>query len=264
MRPPTPPRDPDGLRDVLARLVAGTKERLGANYIGVYLQGSMATGDFDVSSDIDFLVVVEREPHYDVVRRLAELHLALYAHPSHWGQHLEGSYVPRAALVELPPPRRHLLYLDHGSTRFERSDHDHYLAVLWTLRERGIVLDGPDPKGLVSLVSAEALQTETLDSMRRWADLIFTNPAEMTTCWYQAYAVLSYCRMAETLRTGEVHGKRHGAAWARTAMQPRWHTLIDSAEVERRRPLAELFVPADNDILTQTKAFIRHVLEAHV
>jgi hypothetical protein len=264
MRPPTEVRDPDGLRDVLARLVAGASERLGADYVGAYLQGSQATGDFDNASDVDFLIVVEREPPDDVVGRLLELHRALYAHPSHWGRHLEGSYVPRAALAELPPPRRELLYLDHGSTTFERSDHDHYLAVLWTLRERGVVLDGPDPKGLVPPVPPEALRAEVRATMGAWAARIFGDPTEMTTRWYQAFAVLSYCRMAETLRTGEVHSKRHGAAWARMAMDPRWRGLVDDAEDERTRPLAELLEPADAGVLAETRAFIHYVLQAHM
>jgi hypothetical protein len=248
---------------VLARLVAGAKERLGADYVGTYLQGSLATGDFDNASDVDFLIVVERDPSEDLVERLHELHRALYAHPSHWGQHLEGSYVPRAALAELPPPRRELLYLDHGSTTFERSDHDHYLAVLWTLRERGVVLDGPDPKGLVPLVPSEALRAEVRATMGSWAARIFEDPNEMTTRWYRAFAVLSYCRMAETLRTGKVHSKRQGAGWARTSMDPRWHGLIDNAEEERMRPLAELLVPAAATPLAEAKAFIQYVLEAH-
>ena len=263
MRPPPSIRDPDGLRDVLGRLVAGARERLGEDYVGAYLQGSLATGDFDDASDVDFLVVVEREPPHDVVGQLQDLHRALYAHPSYWGRHLEGSYVPRATLAELPPPRRELLYLDHGSTTFERSDHDHYLAVLWILRERGVVLDGPDPKGLVPRVPPEALRVEVRATMAAWAAQILRDPAEMTTRWYQAFAVLSYCRMAQTTRTGEVRSKRQGAAWARTAMEPRWRGLIDAAGDERTRPPAELLVPADADTLAETRAFIRYVLEAH-
>jgi hypothetical protein len=263
MRLPAHARDPDGLHDVLARLAAGARERLGADYVGAYLQGSLATGDFDDASDVDFLIVVERDPPADVVARLVELHCALYAHPSHWGRHLEGSYVPRAALAELPPPRQELLYLDHGSTTFERSDHDHYLAVLWTLRERGVVLDGPDPKRLVPPVPPDALRAEVRATMEAWAARIFGDPAEMTTRWYQAFAVLSYSRMAETLRTGEVHSKRHGAAWARMAMDSRWHGLVDDAEEERMRPLSELLEPADAGALAETRSFITYVMDAH-
>ena len=263
MRTPPSLHDPDGLREVVGLLVAGARELLGADYVGAYLQGSLATGDFDDASDVDFLIVVEREPPRDVVGRLQELHRALYAHPSYWGRHLEGSYVPRAALAALPPPRRELLYLDHGSTTFERSGHDRDLAVLWVLRERGVVLDGPDSKGLVPRVPTEALVSAVRATMTAWAAQIFRDPAVMATRWYQAFTVLSYCRMAETLGTGEVRSKRRGAAWARAAMDPRWRGLIDDAVCERLRPPAELHVPADAGLLAETRAFIRYVLEAH-
>ncbi len=262
-RPPITCRDPDGLRDVLARLMAGAWERLGADYVGAYLQGSLATGGFDEASDVDFLIVVEREVCADAVKRLQDFHRALYEHPSHWARHLEGSYVPRAALADLPPPRRELLYLDHGSTTFERSDHDHHLAVLWTLRERGVVLDGPDPKTLIPPIPPEALREEVRTTMVSWGEQILSDPAEMSSLWYQAFAVLSYCRMAETLRTGEVHSKGRGAAWAKTAMDPRWHGLIDLAQRQRLQPIVELAMPADPRDLAETRSFIRYVVEMH-
>lgn len=255
----TADRHPDELNDVLSHLVAGVRERLGANYVGAYLQGSLAVGDFDDTSDVDFLVVVDREVAAKSVESLQEFHRALYQHPSRWAQHLEGSYVPRAALANLPPPRREVLYLDHGSTTFERSDHDHCLAVLWTLRERGVILDGPDPTTLIPPIPPEALREETRTTMLDWAEQIFGDPAEMSSLWYQVFAVLSYCRMAETLRTGEVHSKRHGALWAMNAMDPRWHGLIRRAQKQRMRPLEELASPAETRLLAETKSFIRYV-----
>jgi hypothetical protein len=67
--------------------------------------------------------------------------------------------------------------------------------------------------------------------------------------------------MAETLRTGEVHSKRHGAAWAKKAMDPRWRGLIDRAERQRLRPIAELAMPADTRAVAETRSFIRYVVE---
>ncbi|MCZ6658059.1 MAG: nucleotidyltransferase domain-containing protein, partial [Gammaproteobacteria bacterium] len=195
---------------MLGKLVAGVRERLSENYVGFYLQGSLATGDFDNYSDVDFLVVTGHPPDDRDVAELQEFHRTLFEHPCHWAQHLEGSYVSREILAQLPPPRRKLLYLDHGSTTFEMSDHDHYLAVLWILREQGVTLDGPEPKSLVPLISVDALRAEVRPTMIDWAKTILRDSDEISARWYQAFAVLSYCRMAETLATGEVHSKRHG------------------------------------------------------
>jgi len=46
---------------VLERFAAGTQTVLRENFVGVYLVGSLATGDFDLDSDIDFLVITNTE-----------------------------------------------------------------------------------------------------------------------------------------------------------------------------------------------------------
>ncbi len=49
------------LRLVLERFIAGVQNALKANFVGAYLVGSLATGDFDLDSDIDFLIVTNDE-----------------------------------------------------------------------------------------------------------------------------------------------------------------------------------------------------------
>jgi predicted nucleotidyltransferase len=39
----------------LRALSAAGKEALGDNYVGMYIQGSLAVGDFDMTSDVDFI-----------------------------------------------------------------------------------------------------------------------------------------------------------------------------------------------------------------
>ena len=55
---PTPYAD---LNAVIAELVSGAREILGENFCGAYLQGSFAVGEADEHSDVDFVVVIERE-----------------------------------------------------------------------------------------------------------------------------------------------------------------------------------------------------------
>ncbi len=67
-----------GLRQAVAHLVeeivACHRAQLGQNLVGIYLHGSRATGDHGPSSDVDYLVVVERPLSLDQKRKLvAEL-----------------------------------------------------------------------------------------------------------------------------------------------------------------------------------------------
>jgi len=49
------------LREVLDIFVSDLERELSDNLVGVYLIGSLATGDFDADSDVDFLVVIRNE-----------------------------------------------------------------------------------------------------------------------------------------------------------------------------------------------------------
>ena len=49
---------PKEVSDLLGTLVSGVRLRLGKHLVGIYLRGSLATGDFiPATSDIDLLVV---------------------------------------------------------------------------------------------------------------------------------------------------------------------------------------------------------------
>jgi predicted nucleotidyltransferase len=49
------------LTSVLQRFVGGVQNALGSNFLGAYLVGSLATGDFDLDSDVDFLILTNAE-----------------------------------------------------------------------------------------------------------------------------------------------------------------------------------------------------------
>src|SRR6185312_14025093 len=121
---PTPDADLNG---VLADLVASAQHVLGANFVGAWLQGSFAVGDWDVDSDVDFLIATQCDPSAAEEAALNAMHARLYRLSSHWAQHLEGSYIPIDILrrvVAPGSPRRSLLFLDNTSDMLERSIHD--------------------------------------------------------------------------------------------------------------------------------------------
>ena len=49
------------LRAVLNAFVDDISAELAGNLIGIYLVGSLASGDFDLDSDVDFFVVTKTE-----------------------------------------------------------------------------------------------------------------------------------------------------------------------------------------------------------
>ena len=63
------------LREVLAIFVAEVSVRLTENLVGIYLVGSLASGDFDLDSDVDFLVVTNAELTEANIKTLQDIRL---------------------------------------------------------------------------------------------------------------------------------------------------------------------------------------------
>lgn len=273
-REPTPYAE---LNAVLAHLLHGARQALGDNFVGAYLQGSFAVGDFTEFSDCDFIVVMRRDLAPDEIAPLQALHEAIHELPCpYWRTGLEGSYVPATILKRLtdaprdPPgearasdwrdpgmsgaPARvyPFWYLDHGAKRLVRSEHDNTNVVRWCLREKGVVLAGPEPKRLVDVVTPSDLRAE----VRRTMDLALSldlQPMELVA--WQAFWVGLFCRMLHTLATGAVWSKKASMAWAQEALDPAWRDLIARAAAVRKSDEAQAGAPADRADAAATRAF---------
>ena len=77
-RQPTPYAD---LNAVLAHLLEGVQRLLGDNFVGAYLQGSFAVGDFTEFSDCDFIVVTARDITPEELPAFQALHAAIHELP---------------------------------------------------------------------------------------------------------------------------------------------------------------------------------------
>ncbi|MFL6016647.1 MAG: aminoglycoside adenylyltransferase domain-containing protein, partial [Gaiellaceae bacterium] len=64
-----------------------------------------------------------------------------------------------------------------------------------------------------------------------WAPLIAKPPGWLFESPYQAYAVVTMCRVRYTLAHGDVLSKPGAARWALEHLDPIWHELIRRAAV---------------------------------
>ena len=244
----------DDLNQLLVELVAGAKEVLADSFCGAYLQGSFAVGDADAHSDVDFIIVTKDELTPEQETELQTLHQALYAQPTPWAQHLEGSYIPRDVLRRPDPVRRPFLYLDNGATEFALDNHDNTAVVRWSLRERGVVLAGPDPRELVNPITAGELRAEVRWALGLWpAWFRSTDPIDRRAL---AVAVLSHARILHTLAIGEVSSKRVAGEWALQTLDLEWAALILWALEDRPDPWTKVHEPADPVLLRRTRQLI--------
>lgn len=249
------------LNGVLRDLVDGVRTALGDNFVGAYLQGSFAVGDFDPHSDVDFIMVVEDALSDAEIEALQHLHERIFTLESAWAQHLEGSYFPKHRLRRPPKEDTWLWYLDNGSRALTQDSHCDTLLVRWVMRAHGVTLAGPAPETLVETIPAEALRKEILAKMRVWGQDILEHPDHYNNRFYQTYIVLNYCRMLHDLRNGFPGSKRAGAEWAKATLDPRWVGLIDRTWAGRPTPEVSVRQPADPADFQATLEFVRSVID---
>jgi hypothetical protein len=171
----------------------------------------------------DTLVLEELE-------ELRAMHTEITARDLPYAQHLEGSYIPQAALRRYDPQHDHhptigadwdLQIRVHGSRWiFERQ----------IVREHGVVVYGPPPSTLIDPVSSGQIRWAVCHALRGfWSDQIKgPEPEWLRPRDYQAFAILTMCRALSTLKHGVLLSKPQAAAWARQEY-PQWQPIIDRA-----------------------------------
>ncbi len=240
---------------VLDLLLSKTKDIMGERFVGMYVFGSLASGDFNPeSSDVDFVVVSDTDLTQETTAKLEAMSRDLVSNGSEWARRLEGSFLPLQAFRGSSP--NHAMYpsISVGGSFGPDSKGIEEPIQRSMLREDGIALVGPSPKSFIDPVTPEDLRTATLDILHGWWEPQLTDPFRLKDREYQAYAVLTMCRMLYTLTNGVIASKPASAAWATNHLDPKWKPLIERASSWR---------PDDRvDDLGQSLELIRYALSS--
>jgi hypothetical protein len=232
---PTPYRE---VNRVLLELLSDVQTVLGDHFVGMYLFGSLAGGDFDEDSDIDFVVVTNDDISDTLFSGLQTAHMRIAMIECWCATELEGCYLPQRALRRYIRTDALYPHIDRGKgerLRMKPQDSD------WTihghmLRETGVVVTGPAPHTLIDPVTPIELRRAVLDILRGWWAPMLDDSLKLNSCGYQSYAVLTMCRMLYTLAFGTIVSKRVAARWAKETLGEQWMPLIDRAWVGRHNP----------------------------
>jgi hypothetical protein len=218
------------VNEVLNTLLSEVQGVLSECFVGMYLYGSLALGDFvPERSDIDFLVVTDDELSQDMVSALCVMHERIAAGGSRWSLELEGSYIPRASLRRYDPANARHPHIDReGRLQVEQHDSD-WVIQRHVLREWGVTLAGPPPHTLIDPISQDDLRGALVALMRGWWGPMRHDPFRLRHSGYQAYAVLTMCRVLYTMQHGTIVSKSFAARWAQEALGDRWRPLIERA-----------------------------------
>jgi hypothetical protein len=162
---PTPYPD---VNAVLHLLLSSVQAIIGEHFIGLYLYGSLASGDFDPQrSDIDFVVVTADRLPEQMLPALEAMHARLAASGLKWAAKLEGSYIPQRALRRHDPTAAPCPQINEGSFYVARHGSD-WMIQRHILREQGVVVAGPPLQPLIDPVSPNDIRRAVLEVLHEW------------------------------------------------------------------------------------------------
>jgi hypothetical protein len=249
-RLPTPYSD---VNEVLYSLLQDVQAVLSAFFVGMYLYGSLAAGDFDTrQSDIDFLVVTHEELPKRLISDLKIMHSRLYASGPEWWTKMSGAYVPIGAMRKYSPTGPECPLINKEEFLVARPDIDWVIHrhILYT---SGVVITGPPLQTMIDPVQPKQLREAALTLLRNnWIPLL-DNTNIFLGIGHQPFIVLTMCRALYTLEHGIAASKKISAEWAITALDGKWTELIKQAA-------AWHYGQAPGDI-HQTQEFMRYTIK---
>jgi hypothetical protein len=249
---PDLPNLPDEVCTFLVQFSAALTSRCPTWVQGLYLRGSLVTGDFRLaSSDIDLLALTAHPVTAAEFATLDALHTEVAGWPHPFACRFEISYLDAAALRVFTPGQRFptlgqsetLVWTEHGSN---------WILERWMVREVGVALFGPPPAALIDPIAPEALMAAVrarLADWEAWAHAL-DDPDWQLHRGHKFYVVETICRALHTLATGRLASKVAAMTWARTTFPPPWRDLVEAAQAWENDPTR------DATLIPPVRAFV--------
>lgn len=200
---------------------------LGDKLVGIYIFGSLVTGEFDLDlSDIDLAAALAADLDDTELARLERMHAAIATVNPRWDDRIEVGYIT-TELLRTFDPRGTIAVISPGEPFHLREANASWLFNLHVLREQGLVLCGPSPRSLIAPIPPDDLARALRGAMRKWQAWIPEAEPVMRPK-PQAYVVLTMCRALYAHAHGASVSKRQAARWAAREL-PHWSSLIRDA-----------------------------------
>jgi hypothetical protein len=249
---PTPYPD---VNEILDPLLSKVQEILGDQFVGMYLYGSLSSGDFNPeTSDVDFLVVTADEVSDKKIAELESLHQQIWASGLKLASRLEGAYIPEKDIRRHDPANACCPTINEGKFYLDPPGSD-WIIQRHIVRECGVVLAGPDPKTLIDPVTADELRGAVLAILYEWWFPMIDDPSWLREHGsnYHGFAVITMCRVLHALKYGTIVSKPVAVRWAKENLGSQWHQLIDQAVASQ--------YGRHSEFLDETLRFIRFTRE---
>ncbi len=210
---------------LLDSLLSRVRHVLQGKLVGLYLYGSLTTGDFDPdSSDIDLLAATSSDVSDTEFDALRAMHLDFARDNPEWEDRIDLAYLSARALRTFRSERSPIAVISPGEPFHMAEAGREWLMNWYAVRESGVALFGPPAAALIAPIAREEFAECVRDYAVDWGDRI----KDVRERKLQGYAILTMCRALHMHRIGEQASKRQAALWAQGEL-PQWSGLIRNA-----------------------------------
>ena len=214
---------------LLDSLLSQMRQILPEKLVGLYLYGSLTTGDFDFeSSDIDLLAATSSDVGDTEFEVLREMHHDFAHDNKDWDDRIEVAYLSVTALKTFKVQSSKIAIISPGEPFHVKEAGKDWLMNWYVVREMGVALFGPPPETIIDPITQEEFVQAVREHAAAWGEWLSHTQERKA----QAYAILTMCRALYVHKNGEQVSKRQAASWAQEEL-PEWSRLIQSALVWR-------------------------------
>ena len=219
------PTKHNNINNLLSDLLRQIQRALGNKLLGLYLYGSLASGDFDKKfSDIDLLAVTKSTITSKELKTLKITHADFAKRHKNWNDRIEVQYFSVSGLNKFKSRTSKMANISPGEPLHMVKANLDWLMNWYFVQENGIVLFGPLPKFIPHISKIEFLDSVKKHALQ-WKDYAVNTK---NSRGYQAYAILTMCRAVYTLKHKKQTSKIKSAAWFQKEFS-QWANLIKKA-----------------------------------
>lgn len=210
---------------LLNELLAQMQQILDRKLVGLYLYGSLVSGDFiDGVSDFDLLAATAETIDAAEFDYLDHMQLDFVRRHPEWENRVEIAYASLDSLRTFKYQHSQIAVISPGEPFHFKDAGEDWSINWWVVREQGLVLYGPDPKTIIEPIShAEFIET-VWDHARSWNEWVKESRHRKA----QSYVRLTMCRALYALTHGTQVSKNKAAQWVQQQYPEHKH-LIDEA-----------------------------------
>lgn len=247
------PTSYQNINKLLEILLSHMQNILGEKLLGLYLYGSLVTGDFDQNtSDIDLLAVLETDLDDKEFEVLQKMHQDFANKYKEWDNRIEVQYMPKLSLKNFKTKESEVVVISPGEPFHKKIVGKHFLINWYIVQEKGLTLFGEDPKTIIDHISKEEFIQSSKEHVKNWGEWV----KNMRSKRAQGYTILTLCRALYADRKGEHVSKKQAALWAKKEL-PQWADLIDNAIFWKELPRVEDI--KDKETYPKTEKFVNFV-----